>query len=305
MTDGEGTARTDTPLQSTPIIGRERGGRRPPRPCSDSFWVNPVLRAQVRSGYVSPPLSDEEDPVPLSPILATNVTTSSGPICRICHEGDHRLPLLSICLCSGTMGLVHLICLEHWLSTSGSEACEICHYHFNVERRPRHFCEWVNSAGVRRAFFGDLVCFGLLSPLAFLCGVLCLHGAAQQVLQRRLWESIGLASLAFMLFTVYSAWTVLTFRYHYRSWKKWRVANPYVKVIDAPRYPGFAFELECKGPGPQDRGGNAVIPDTRVLPQAGRSALTSASGLDSSFELCSPNTVASGSTVWEYRTTRL
>ncbi|KAL1432505.1 hypothetical protein MTO96_013260 [Rhipicephalus appendiculatus] len=303
MAEGATTASTDTPLQSTPIIGGRRAGGPPTRPCSDGFWAHPALRVQVRSTHGSP-ADNDKDPVPLSPILAaTNVTTSSGPICRICHEGDRSLPLLSICLCSGTMGLVHLLCLEHWLSTSRSEACEICHYHFNVERRPRHFCEWVNS--VRRPFFGDLLCFSLLSPLAFLCGVLCLQGAAQQVLQRRLWESIGLAALAFMMFTVYSTWTVLTFRYHYRSWRKWRMANPYVKVVDTPRDPDFAVEPDRKGSKPQDRGGNAVIPATRVLPQAGRSTLSSASGLDSSFEICSPNTVASGSTVWEYRTTRL
>ncbi|XP_037283392.2 E3 ubiquitin-protein ligase MARCHF3 [Rhipicephalus microplus] len=296
-------ATTDMPLQSTPIIGGRCEGGPLARAFSDSFWANPVLRVQVRSAYILPSDNDE-DPVPLSPILAaTNVTASSGPICRICHEGDHSLPLLSLCLCSGTMGLVHLLCLEHWLSTSGSETCEICHYRFNVERRPRQFCEWVNSVSVRRAFFGDLLCFGLLSPLAFLCGVLCLHGAAHQVLQRRLWEPIGLAVLAFMLFTVYSAWTVLTFRYHYRSWRKWRVANPYIKVVDTPRDPYLTVEPDCKGSKPQDGRGNAVIPTTRMLPHTGRSTLTS--GLDSSLELCSPNTVASGSPVWEYRTTRL
>ncbi|KAL3245772.1 hypothetical protein MRX96_058298 [Rhipicephalus microplus] len=211
-------ATTDMPLQSTPIIGGRCEGGPLARAFSDSFWANPV---PTRAG--------------------------TGPICRICHEGDHSLPLLSLCLCSGTMGLVHLLCLEHWLSTSGSETCEICHYRFNVERRPRQFCEWVNSVSVRRAFFGDLLCFGLLSPLAFLCGVLCLHGAAHQVLQRRLWEPIGLAVLAFMLFTVYSAWTVLTFRYHYRSWRKWRVANPYIKVVDTPRDPYITVEPDCKG----------------------------------------------------------
>ncbi|XP_037283384.2 E3 ubiquitin-protein ligase MARCHF3 [Rhipicephalus microplus] len=298
-------ARTDTPLQSTPIIGGRHADEPHAHPCVDTFRANTMLLAQVRSAHGSPSDEDEEDPVPLSPILAaTNVTTSSGPICRICHEGDHRLPLLSICLCSGTMGLVHLLCLEHWLSTSGSEACEICHYHFNVERRPRHFCEWVNSASVRRALVGDLLCFGLLSPLTFLCGVLCLHGAAQQVLQRRLWESVGLAALAFMLFTVYSAWTVLTFRYHYSCWRKWRVANLYVKVVDPPRAPNLAVEPGCRGSKPQDGGGNAVIPATRMLPHTGRSILTSASGLYSPFEICSPNTVTSGSTVWEYLTSR-
>ncbi|XP_065300513.1 E3 ubiquitin-protein ligase MARCHF2-like [Dermacentor albipictus] len=303
MAEGGQPAETDAPLQSTPIIGRQRSGRQPARSCSDSFWASPVFRVQVRNTCCAPAHDDEEDAVPLSPILAANVTTSSGPICRICHEGDHGLPLLSICLCSGTMGLVHLLCLEHWLSASGNDSCEICHYRFNVERRPRGFCEWVHSASVRRGFFGDLLCFGLLSPLAFLCGVLCLHGAAQQVLQRRLWESIGLASLAFMLFTVYSAWTVLTFRYHYRGWRKWRVANPYVKVIDTPRDPHFVLEPEYKRP--QDRGRNTIVPVALVLPQTSTGSSASASGLDSSFEICSPNTVASGSTAWEYRTTRL
>lgn len=180
----------------------------------------------------------DEGAVPLSPpwrVGPADVTASSGPICRICHEGDHLLPLLSICLCAGTMGLVHLPCLEHWLSASGSETCELCHYRFNVERRPRQFREWLRTANVRRSFLGDVVCFALLSPLAFLCGVLCLHGAARQVLLRKFWESIGLTALAFLLFAVYSTWAVFACRYHYQKWKKWRETNPWLKVLLEPR----------------------------------------------------------------------
>ncbi|KAK8765000.1 hypothetical protein V5799_032392 [Amblyomma americanum] len=294
MSDRARTAATSTPRESTPILGRVE--RRDQTPCADSFSASPECRVHVPKAYREP--GDEEEDVPLSP-APTNVTTSSGPICRICHEGDHGLPLLSICLCSGTMGLVHLFCLEHWLSASGSETCEICHYRFNVERQPRRFCEWLRSASVRRGLLGDVMCFGLLSPLAFLCGVLCLHGAAQQMLQQRLWESIGLTTLAFLLFTVYSAWAVLTFRYHYRSWRKWREANPYVKVVDAPRQ----FQDLPENAGKKTE---VTVPHVAVrLPLAGRSALPSGSGLDSSFELYSPNTVASGSTAWEYCTSRL
>ncbi|KAH9362140.1 hypothetical protein HPB48_002118 [Haemaphysalis longicornis] len=101
--------------------------------------------------------------------------------------------------------------------------------------RPRQFREWLRTANVRRSFLGDVVCFALLSPLAFLCGVLCLHGAARQVLLRKFWESIGLTALAFLLFAVYSTWAVFACRYHYQKWKKWRETNPWLKVLLEPR----------------------------------------------------------------------
>ena len=55
---------------------------------------------------------------------------TSNVFCRICHdEGD----LLSPCNCSGSVGLVHLTCLEKWLSTTGSQSCELCQYEFHVD----------------------------------------------------------------------------------------------------------------------------------------------------------------------------
>ncbi|KAK8766409.1 hypothetical protein V5799_006810 [Amblyomma americanum] len=71
--------------------------------------------------------------------MVPNVTTSSGMICCIFHEGAHGLPLLSICLSSRTKGLVHLLYPKHWIRTSTSETCGTCHYRFNVERRPEPF----------------------------------------------------------------------------------------------------------------------------------------------------------------------
>ncbi|XP_077542681.1 E3 ubiquitin-protein ligase MARCHF2-like [Haemaphysalis longicornis] len=274
-----------------------------------SSLPSPVGCIQVGSatpGAALSPGAFDEETVPLSPtwrVGSADVTASSGPICRICHEGDHLLPLLSICLCAGTIGLVHLPCLEHWLSASGSETCELCHYRFNVVHRPRRFDEWLHIPDVRRCFLVDVACFGLLSPLAFLCGVLCLHGAAQQLLLRHLWESIGLVTLAFLLFTVYGTWTVLAFRYHYTNWRKWREANSYVRVVDMPR---------CSGPVAADGKllryelGESPAPHTTTrLPRAAATSVNSGSRLDSSFEICSPNSVVTSSTVWEYRMSRL
>ncbi|KAK8786443.1 hypothetical protein V5799_023781 [Amblyomma americanum] len=53
----------------------------------------------------------------------------SAPICRICHDEGHE-PLLSMCKCSGSIGLVHVPCLERWLNTRDSDDCELCNHRF-------------------------------------------------------------------------------------------------------------------------------------------------------------------------------
>ncbi|CAL1265133.1 unnamed protein product [Larinioides sclopetarius] len=68
---------------------------------------------------------------------------SSGPICRICHEGDDKEDLVSPCKCTGTVGLVHKTCMERWLSTrpNSNDKCEICNYTFVTARYPKSVLE--------------------------------------------------------------------------------------------------------------------------------------------------------------------
>ncbi|KAH0628167.1 hypothetical protein JD844_008990 [Phrynosoma platyrhinos] len=63
------------------------------------------------------------------------------PMCRICHEGSSQEDLLSPCECTGTLGTIHRSCLEHWLSSSNTTYCELCHFRFAVERKPRPLVE--------------------------------------------------------------------------------------------------------------------------------------------------------------------
>lgn len=63
------------------------------------------------------------------------------PMCRICHEGSSQEDLLSPCECTGTLGTIHRSCLEHWLSSSNTSYCELCHFRFAVERKPRPLVE--------------------------------------------------------------------------------------------------------------------------------------------------------------------
>ncbi|KAF1402504.1 E3 ubiquitin-protein ligase MARCH3, partial [Eudyptes chrysocome] len=73
--------------------------------------------------------------------LATQSPFNDRPMCRICHEGSSQEDLLSPCECTGTLGTIHRSCLEHWLSSSNTSYCELCHFRFAVERKPRPLME--------------------------------------------------------------------------------------------------------------------------------------------------------------------
>ncbi|XP_075229686.1 uncharacterized protein LOC142329178 [Lycorma delicatula] len=57
--------------------------------------------------------------------------------CRICQESTSEV-LVSPCRCRGTQGLVHLSCLERWLTISGTSACEVCFYQYCVKSVPKY-----------------------------------------------------------------------------------------------------------------------------------------------------------------------
>ncbi|XP_065307810.1 E3 ubiquitin-protein ligase MARCHF11-like [Dermacentor albipictus] len=68
-----------------------------------------------------------------TPAGCLNLTASSGPMCRICHEGDQQDSLVSLCRCSGTMGLLHITCLERWLNARNIDHCELCDHRFPTQ----------------------------------------------------------------------------------------------------------------------------------------------------------------------------
>ncbi|RMB92392.1 hypothetical protein DUI87_31193 [Hirundo rustica rustica] len=94
----------------------------------------------------------------LSSVVRTLAVQSSPfndrPICRICHEGSSHEELLSPCECTGTLGTIHRSCLEHWLSSSNTSYCELCHFRFAVERKPRPLLE-VNKRTQDRLLGGE------------------------------------------------------------------------------------------------------------------------------------------------------
>jgi len=78
---------------------------------------------------------------------------------------------------------------------------------------------------------GDGVCFLLLTPLAGISAYLCASGAAFYFKEKKS-EAIGLICLSSMLVIIYSAWLVLTIRYHCQVWFKWRRNNQDIRLLN-------------------------------------------------------------------------
>ncbi|KAL1426689.1 hypothetical protein MTO96_018158 [Rhipicephalus appendiculatus] len=92
-----------------------------------------------------------------------NGAGSSGSMCRICHEGDQKAELVSPCGCSGTMGFVHLSCIEELLNEKNVDFCELCGERFQMAAQPltalRLFRRvWRNKKWRWRSLRFDLLC---------------------------------------------------------------------------------------------------------------------------------------------------
>jgi len=187
-------------------------------------------------------------PVPTSPpsspwsclrdssVLSQSSKNSSGVFCRICHEGElGGERLISPCLCSGSVGLLHRSCVEKWLSSVNKDTCELCHQKYRVSRHSRPFSSWLLTPAVgddQRNLMGDAVCFILLTPLTTISAYLCASGASYYLHQIKKSEAVGLLALAALLILIYLVWLLLTIRYHFQVWFKWRLNNQDIRLLD-------------------------------------------------------------------------
>ncbi|XP_070385892.1 E3 ubiquitin-protein ligase MARCHF3-like [Dermacentor albipictus] len=158
-------------------------------------------------------------------------------MCFICHEGDQQDSLVSLCRCSGTMGLLHITCLERWLNARNIDHCELCHHRFPTMGHAtcvRQFFHWALHGDSQRAVLRDLFWFALLTPVAALCCFFCPHSASKQVLEGRTIEAAGLVTLAGLFVTAYMAWLFHKVRFHYRAFAAWQVRNPRRRILAPP-----------------------------------------------------------------------
>ncbi|XP_075528685.1 uncharacterized protein LOC142560224 [Dermacentor variabilis] len=169
------------------------------------------------------------------PTSYINVAASSGPMCRICHEGDQEDPLVSPCNCSGTMGFVHVSCLEHWLNERNVDICELCGQRFPMAAQPgsmRRFFHYVsrNEVRLRRALLSDLFYVAMVTSAAVFS--LVMQATALKALERKcfVWKLIVLfVTGAFHSCCVTRVSNRLRRRYH--LFMTWQLENPVRRIV--------------------------------------------------------------------------
>lgn len=131
--------------------------------------------------------TDEEiiDMININPMEVTERTSvdhvvqdsnnSLDDMCRICHGGEGLTSelgqMISACACRGTVGRVHVKCLEHWLTESGKSRCELCGTRYSTCRVHRYgvvkaLLMWLlsqNTKQVSKIFYFILI-YGDSSP---------------------------------------------------------------------------------------------------------------------------------------------
>ncbi|XP_014253488.1 E3 ubiquitin-protein ligase MARCH3-like isoform X2 [Cimex lectularius] len=153
--------------------------------------------------------------------------SSVASVCRICHEAETPETLISPCECSGTMALVHVSCLERWLSTSNTDYCELCKFNFRTHRGPRPITQWLCSRNMPagpNGFYGDVLCLLILTPLCFVSVYLCSVGAYVYI-QKGQWEGVGLAFISICVLLTYFLWSYITVR-------AWRGSNQIIQLVN-------------------------------------------------------------------------
>ncbi|XP_033749173.1 uncharacterized protein LOC117333862 [Pecten maximus] len=168
-------------------------------------------------------------------LSSLNSSFSERDVCRICHGSNSSELLLSPCYCSGSVGKIHLSCLQRWLGSSNKTRCEICDFQFTLKRKTKPFKKFLANPGSprdKRNMICDLVCFSLLMPLTITTAWLCISNAVQ--LNLHVWESAGLVSLALCLIIIFFVWTTICFRQNFNMWKDWSQFNQDVKLKCQP-----------------------------------------------------------------------
>ncbi|XP_066504057.1 LOW QUALITY PROTEIN: E3 ubiquitin-protein ligase MARCHF3 [Hoplias malabaricus] len=145
--------------------------------------------------------------------------------CRICHEGGVAAELVSPCVCAGTVGAVHWVCLEHWLTASSTRRCKLCHHEFALECLPKPLTEVKRLDGAVLRLRASLMSFiSCVGSMAGLSGWMCVQGAVDLFYSNGL-EGVTLFLLTFALFTIYFFWTMVFLRYHVHLFRTWSETN--------------------------------------------------------------------------------
>ncbi|XP_046963471.1 myb-like protein F [Vanessa cardui] len=158
-------------------------------------------------------------------------SNSLEDMCRICHSGEAVSAdlgnLLSACSCRGTIGRVHVKCLEHWLTESGKSRCELCGTRY-ITRRVHRFgllkalIIWILSQNSKHMIV-DFLGIMIMTPIALVAAGLTGRTFAGLMAQDHLtqWPLASTFVLACMTLVCYYCWVVSALTRHALGWWIW------------------------------------------------------------------------------------
>ncbi|XP_033751135.1 E3 ubiquitin-protein ligase MARCH8-like [Pecten maximus] len=194
-----------------------------------SRWVQQTRDSQNKSKLsrvISVDIADRSLPAPAD--ISDGVV-----VCRICHDDDSEQPLISPCFCSGSMGMLHMSCLEQWLGTSDTTKCEICQFQFSINKKARS-CKWFLTnkklGRERRLLLADLCCCMWYAPSTIATTLSCLIGATHFTSAKKSWEATSLILLATINMCFFMLWCGLAFRRNLRICNKWKETHQLIRI---------------------------------------------------------------------------
>ncbi|KAK8786441.1 hypothetical protein V5799_023779 [Amblyomma americanum] len=125
----------DDLLSTTSSTEHEKESPRETGAVEPNYALFPPSSPEVSGAERNPLWSGRASQIPAG---LFDETESTAPVCRICHDEEGQEPLLSMCKCSGSIGLVHAPCLERWLNVRNTDDCELCHHRFPTTT-PTHY----------------------------------------------------------------------------------------------------------------------------------------------------------------------
>ncbi|XP_077391404.1 E3 ubiquitin-protein ligase MARCHF2-like [Festucalex cinctus] len=149
------------------------------------------------------------------------LSSSDGPICRICYEGGSAEVLLSPCNCRGTQANVHKSCLELWLASSNKSYCVLCRARFNVKRTVKPFRQWLchpDSEDERIIRSCTLTTFSTL--LVYILIRLLVP------FPRNHWMDLAMITTGMLL-----GWLLMVMPLHWTQYSLWKTKNQQVHLI--------------------------------------------------------------------------
>ncbi|KAK3090299.1 hypothetical protein FSP39_010744 [Pinctada imbricata] len=162
--------------------------------------------------------------------------------CRICQcdvcEIDQNSPLISPCLCDGSMKFVHQACLQKWIKSSDKTVCELCKYEYKMTSKSKPFCKWekLQMTPIERR---KITCSVTFHVIAITCVIWSLY-----VLIDRTTEEVEAGALDWPFWTKLIVVAIgftggLVFMYvqckmYYRLCMKWKTFNRTIMVENVP-----------------------------------------------------------------------